>query len=1248
MDKDKNSPITIIPKFAFGVRGDLKNSLFFLDDQRIIYAWGHNVVILNIGDDKTQEYIPCIEGSEGITAMAVSHMKTYLAVWERADKAIWSIYIISSKKRRKILTTDNITDREFISVAFSQQNEKGHLVTLTGGQDGMVILWQWNKGRWVAFQKVGISEDQTLYQASFISSDSNSIIVIGNGVYKYYKLKDNGIRPEHSGVLKKETHISSNYTCHTWLPDGKIIICTDQGEMLYFESTGEYKMMLNWSPCDGFYIETIINYSNGIMIAGDSGQIMVFSKTDEPKKPFILVATWPNVDIKEEKKYPALLLSIMAWRIKNIALSSSDDTLVFTTENNQLMRVNVNLEKKISETSIKYEYLVYPFHSRAIHGLDTWMKKPLVATCSVDKTIRIWNFSSTPKLEICESFQDEVYWVAFHPSGYHIVAGFTDKVRMMNVFSEKKLSTFKEIPIKSCREIQFSNGGHLFAWVNSHVIQIYNFYTGENPHNMTFQGHDGKVRCISWFEDDSGFISAGWDGKINVWNIKNNLRPEYYFEWKGTNFSWVFKMQNSQSLYAVGTDKAIREISYKAKEEKSDSAGSTIIASDNKEIKYPLESKENVRYESFINYSQVALLNGGRGIILGTADDDLPGMVQIYRFGMEKAADIQLHSLPVERIKLTFDNNMLFSVGQDGSFFLLELRDTMMKREKEAPSVQYFAEILTEKSELRELQQTIEHLKRENEQLLQHKALEQKRLEDASNEKISKLIEERDDNKHKAELRRKQLEQDIHDMQRRYNEEIIHKERSNQEEIDRRKRDFEEKKEQDKLRYQELYQKMDEEGHRFEQQFRELELQHREALDKLEEDNRKEIDKVKDTAKKFSEEIKIAEINNKKIRDELESECWSQIDMLKEKNKTQLYNITKQGMDAKAELTLTTEKYNKSKTEKEGYEQTIKEKQDNLNAEIQKQQTLKSEIENQINEIAERKRTIADKETRIFQLKKKTQELEKFKFVLDYKIKELKRDINPKEAEIGRLKEQTSKMQQELDHFQRVNQNLSLIVDDLRMRESGLEKEIKDQDVRLEVQEKYIKKFCDDLYDSMKWINNYKELKSTIIGLHKTYVLEETRKDKGEKDLQKEYAENRRHLEKSVNYLRIMITKDSTYHRQQYTNYMRNNVVLLQEVNDLRKEVKTLQLENKLNLSRQDSILKDEVSQRNGSKQGKRDFKSKSIEKELKLQDLKIQELTDELAKLQEDNEKLNNRPQISRGGRRLQPIEKKSNEGTI
>ena len=57
-------------------------------------------------------------------------------------------------------------------------------------------------------------------------------------------------------------------------------------------------------------------------------------------------------------------------------------------------------------------------------------------------------------------------------------------------------------------------------------------------------------------------------------------------------------------------------------------------------------------------------------------------------------------------------------------------------------------------------------------------------------------------------------------------------------------------------------------------------------------------------------------------------------------------------------------------------------------------------------EVAERDETIGDKEKRIHDLKRKNQELEKFKFVLDYKIKELKRQIEPREAELARLKEQ--------------------------------------------------------------------------------------------------------------------------------------------------------------------------------------------------------------------------------------------------
>ena len=43
-------------------------------------------------------------------------------------------------------------------------------------------------------------------------------------------------------------------------------------------------------------------------------------------------------------------------------------------------------------------------------------------------------------------------------------------------------------------------------------------------------------------------------------------------------------------------------------------------------------------------------------------------------------------------------------------------------------------------------------------------------------------------------------------------------------------------------------------------------------------------------------------------------------------------------------------------------------------------------------------------------MKKKNQELEKFKFVLDYKIKELRRQMEPRENEIKSAKEQIGKV----------------------------------------------------------------------------------------------------------------------------------------------------------------------------------------------------------------------------------------------
>ena len=193
-------------------------------------------------------------------------------------------------------------------------------------------------------------------------------------------------------------------------------------------------------------------------------------------------------------------------------------------------------------------------------------------------------------------------------------------------------------------------------------------------------------------------------------------------------------------------------------------------------------------------------------------------------------------------------------------------------------------------------------------------------------------------------------------------------------------------------------------------------------------------------------------------------------------------------------------------------------------------------------------------------MKQKTQELEKFKFVLDYKIKELKREIKPREVNIQNLNEQTTKMKQEVKHFTRVNQNLRLIVEDLQMRQKGLEKESHELQESLGSQAELKRRFKEDTQQVLSMhLSEYKKLKAGVIRLYKQYSLSkdedaDTKKmgeSQGEtgKGVESEFikvqTDRRKHLEQNLQQVRAMLLKNWKFHKSQYSKIMKENVTLL-------------------------------------------------------------------------------------------------------
>ncbi|NWV22767.1 CFA57 protein, partial [Origma solitaria] len=1208
----------VLPVAVFGCRPRVAGGVCFLEEQVVLHAAGAGCLRLHL-EHKWHNFIPGTEKSRGVQALAVSPNKRFLAMSEAAgEQPVLAIYELSEERprRRKVLATDELPARQAVSLAFSPDSR--FLAAATAPPEGHLAFWLWEKQQLAASVRVEAAGGGPC-QVSFNPQDNTQVCITGNGFFKLFKYSE--------GYLKQmnlQRGEPENYLCHAWLSNKEVICGTDTGKLSLFETgelhwetsleyrkpprerqdtTKENESLYTFPACSSDVpcgptledngsqqhslpqISAVAAYSKGFACSPSPGVVLLFERTKEMEFHKECQEVWLPQDLfsTEPKKSDRQ-------EITCICFSPSEETMVVSTDKNQLYMFAMFSTKLIREKTSYFTYMNFPLHSNSITGLDMCVWKPILATCSLDRSVRIWNYK-TNTLELCKEYQEEAYTVSLHPTGLFCLVGFSDKLRFISLLYED-MNVFKDFPVKKCRECSFSNGGHLFAAVNGNMIQIYSSITFENVSNL--KGHTGKIHAIKWSADDTKFVSCDTHGAVCEWDLLTSQKKSECVL-KTCIYSSISLTYDAKIIFAVGSDQTLKEISESS-------------------IQHEVPAYDVV-------YTTVAVSRSGRMVFVGTS----LGTIRAMKYPLTQKKDFneyQAHAGAVTKMTVTSDDQFLLTASEDGCVFIWKVHQKEGGVQKGGEKLQYAEEVLIMRSDIDEksraildLQICVKDLQTESDYELRLKDMYCDGKIKALEENFTKAIDALN-TKHQILQQEKEKQEQQHQVQL---SELMDKQAKKVQQLES---DSSQKLSMENEKYQALQVKSQKMEEAYEKQLHNLEESKSKALKELKEFYEKKLEEKDVLLEETKEDMKKQIQAHEEMEQQIYEDGDQEILELKDKYERQLLEEKESNVQLKGEIGVLNKRLNSLQKE-------LKDRTRDIETMRLKQQELQDIIKSldktilALNtDVKERTDTILEKEKHIYELKTKNQELQNFKFVLSYRIEEFKKQIESRDNDIEAMKKQISEMEDELEQFRKESTELKINITKLQQKLKATFQEMHREVEKRQDMETLIKRFKADVYRCVGLIQDSKKMKEGICELYTKYVHQSDMVDAQvvDADLQQQYLKQQESHERSLAVIRKKVMKDNELQQAAYMRILQENVSLIKEINDLRQELNVAhtqlhKLQSALKLNKKKKEIQDTApsSELLSSPAVLRVNPESESEKIIEMQQLEIQYLRDQI-----------------------------------
>ncbi|XP_075166965.1 testes of unusual size [Haematobia irritans] len=1167
------STVGLRPKHIYGLRTDVVGNIHFNLQQEVIYPVEGVLAFHDFVENKQrflrlpEETIPLI--------IQISPHRRLLAILEELKsknsngknggiKSI-AIYDLQTLKKRRTLDLPNGSKTAAIKQILFTGDSKG-LTILTQGPDEMLYM--------ILLDKLGTVFEgrpcppNVRCSADCIAcnpQDTSLLAVGGNNLLLLQTKSDKGFNTTNN--------LKSNFvtTSMVFLAMDLLMVGTDSDELILLEN-GEYKLRQKASEAEAFdllmdqeafdreqeqrpatttaklndtRVLCMTAFGRGFAFA-IFNQVFVFERVSKFKFERKTILTIP-ITIYAEHLY----------QITNLAVDSKQETVIVTTLHSQIYVGVLIVPETLKAKQLKFQPMGALIHIGEVVDISLCSWKPIIMTASKDQTIRIWNYE-TEIVELVRKFQVDVNIVELSSTGLMAAIGFSDQLRITQIFMEE-LNIVKTYNFPRCKDVKYSNYGHLMAAAYDSTIAITSVYNLEIL--ITLKGHNGTVLSVDWTKNDKYLISGGNEGAIYQWDVENGNRLQEIVQ-KGTEYVSVCSTFNDPlSIFGVTNTGFLREFQ-----------NSEIV----REVNIPSSSK--------CRLTDVALARSDTIMFVANEVGDLVNIqLPFLDAGGGTCTSFRFFISSVNKLRFSYDGTLLMTVSKAGTLAIWVLENIEGKVAPMDQDLLKSQEVLIPRAILEE----------KNEQIVN---LEIRLKQQAEEFQYQLSQNEIFDGQQMAEVHRTYCNA-LEDLKRTNNElEERHVMEMNQVTFQINDLKEEHKKQLDNLATQ-YSERMLIEYQKF-TNLRENMLELRESYE----------GKLKKSAGTLQDTVEALESDYKKQLDERRELIRELMKEMQDK-KTEFADYCKQvETDNERAMSETQEKYeNKLLTEREATElwrgragvlqkkyESLNKDVDNLLEEVEtlKDQHTKSQrniaklnrtIEDLQKDIADRDYAINTKEKRIQELLHKNQELDKYKQVLNHKIAELKAQIEPREFQINDKRKHILELENELAGLNQNNGQLELQLKELRDKYLSNVAELKIERHRARAGRECIQNLCSEIYHVAGLMNTPDKLKAAVRKLFQRHANDDELKRfiSLDANVRDEFQRQRQQIEKV---LKIYTKREEDKgQKRKYDKLFKENVILLEEIDKMREENKILRAQVKRQMSSK-NVLRKPASSNVGGK----------------------------------------------------------------